>query len=112
MGTSPDFVPYRACCGQQHLGVQCPDGKVMCCICFKRFDVADLSVDPTDGKTWDVCKGCDAEDRGIKPADTGDVRVCGVCGGRIEYYDSPSGSWWAHSEHPADGHDALPQEGS
>ncbi len=33
---------------------------------------------------------------------------CRVCGNRIEFYDSPSGSWWSHLEHPADGHDALP----
>lgn len=53
---SAAFVPWRACCGQQHLIPQCPDGKVMCCLCFDRFDVADLHVTP-DG-TEDVCKMC------------------------------------------------------
>lgn len=51
--------PVRICCGQRHLGPKCPDGKVMCCICFDRFDEEDLMTDPKDGKKWDVCKGCE-----------------------------------------------------
>lgn len=49
--------PVRLCCGQRHNGAMCPDGKVMCCACFERFDQADLVV--LDGDTYDVCKGCE-----------------------------------------------------
>lgn len=52
--------PYRLCCGQPHFGVQCPDGLVMCCICFSRFPVSELHIDPSDGKRVDVCKDCEA----------------------------------------------------
>ena len=55
--------PVRLCCGQRHVGVQCPDGLVMCCLCFKRFPVEGLSVDPNDGKPWDVCIGCRQEEQ-------------------------------------------------
>lgn len=54
--------PTRLCCGQRHYGVQCPDGKVMCCLCFDRFEVAGLSLD--DGDPIDVCKECAAGERG------------------------------------------------
>lgn len=48
--------PVRLCCGQRHSGAQCPDGKAMCCVCFERFDKADLMVE--NGVTYNVCKGC------------------------------------------------------
>jgi hypothetical protein len=51
-----DAPPVRVCCGQRHYGVTCPDGKIMCCVCFERFDKADLMVE--DGTTYDVCRGC------------------------------------------------------
>jgi hypothetical protein len=51
-------APHRLCCGQPHYGPQCPDGLVMCCVCFGRFPVDELTVDPSDGKPWDVCRGC------------------------------------------------------
>lgn len=39
------------------------------------------------------------------------VQRCVTCGGLIEFLD-PTGdglaSWWAHAEHPEDGHDAYP----
>lgn len=57
------LAPVRLCCGQRHVGAQCPDGKVMCCLCFERFDVADLDVDPDDGKPWDACKDCAEKER-------------------------------------------------
>lgn len=50
-------APVRICCGQRHYGSVCPDGKVMCCACFDRFDPADLMVE--DGNTYNVCKGCE-----------------------------------------------------
>lgn len=53
--------PIKLCCGAKmsaHRGPQCPDDKVMCCICFERFQVPDLSVD--EGQSVDVCKSCAA----------------------------------------------------
>lgn len=49
--------PIRLCCFQRHTGVVCPDGKVMCCLCFDRFEVAELFVE-ADGDTYDVCRPC------------------------------------------------------
>jgi hypothetical protein len=60
--TQPFLVtpPVRLCCGQAHWGPVCPDGRVMCCVCFGRFSQDELAVDPEDGKRWDVCRGCEA----------------------------------------------------
>jgi hypothetical protein len=33
---------------------------------------------------------------------------CVRCGGRIGWIDCPTGGWWVHAQHPADGHDADP----
>lgn len=55
------MIPYRPCCGQQHLGVQCPDGLVMCCLCFSRFPVDQLNV-TEDGKPENVCQPCAYEE--------------------------------------------------
>lgn len=33
-----------------------------------------------------------------------------TCGGLIEWISCPTGGWWAHMEHPADGHDAVGRE--
>ena len=52
-------VPVRACCGRRHWTVECPDGLVMCCLCFRRVQVDDLNV--VGGHPEDVCKPC-AED--------------------------------------------------
>ena len=53
-------VPVRLCCGEEHYGAVCPDGKVMCQLCFERFDVDDLNVVSIDfeGQHEDVCKSC------------------------------------------------------
>ncbi|WP_280430010.1 hypothetical protein [Nocardia brasiliensis] len=32
---------------------------------------------------------------------------CEDCGGRIDWIACPTGGWWAHADHPADGHDAV-----
>ena len=48
----------RLCCGKRHLGSVCPDGKVMCCLCFERFDQDQLNV-AANGQKEDVCKKCD-----------------------------------------------------
>jgi hypothetical protein len=50
-------APVRLCCGQRHLGAVCPDGMVMCCVCFYRFSPAGLYVDAQKDR-WDVCLGC------------------------------------------------------
>ena len=49
--------PVRLCCFQRHNGAQCPDGAVMCCLCFYRFPVAMLSIDDS-GDPVDVCIDC------------------------------------------------------
>ena len=49
--------PVRPCCGKRHMTVMCPDGLTMCCICFNRVVLADLTTDP-DGCKVDVCMEC------------------------------------------------------
>lgn len=34
--------------------------------------------------------------------------LCRTCDRTIGYTDSPTGGWWRHDQHPADGHDAVP----
>lgn len=46
------------CCGQRHFGSVCPDGLVVCCVCFSRFTQDQLYTDPADGRPVDVCLGC------------------------------------------------------
>ena len=50
-------IPVRLCCGRRHLGPICPDGKVMCCLCFERVDRDKLNETP-DGLKKDVCIKC------------------------------------------------------
>lgn len=52
-----DVPPVRLCCGMRHVGPACPDGRVMCSICFFRFTQDELWVDP-QGSKWDVCREC------------------------------------------------------
>jgi hypothetical protein len=49
--------PVRLCCGQRHWTVKCPDGLVMCCICFSRVPVTELHADE-HGYIWDTCRDC------------------------------------------------------
>jgi hypothetical protein len=60
-------IPFRVCCGQQHHGPVCPDGLVMCCLCFKRVardrlhiledgDGADVSSAPIYEDVCLICK--------------------------------------------------------
>lgn len=53
-------TPVRLCCGHRHTGPQCPDGLVMCCICFTRVTTARLSTTP-DGDLEDVCIDCEED---------------------------------------------------
>lgn len=34
--------------------------------------------------------------------------ACANCCGPIDWINCPTGGWWAHRQHPADGHDASP----
>lgn len=51
------FGPVRACCGQRHRTVECPDALVMCCLCFHRVRKDQLHV-LDDGSLEDVCIPC------------------------------------------------------
>jgi hypothetical protein len=59
-----EYTPVRTrlCCGQQHAGPVCPDGLVMCCICFTRVTPEDLHAD-ADGSRWDICAQCAAAEQ-------------------------------------------------
>lgn len=37
------------------------------------------------------------------------VTICSVCDGAASWIECPTGGWWAHAAHPADGHDAVAQ---
>lgn len=68
-----DEPPARMCCGKKHWGAVCPDGKVMCCICFERFDIEELSRDE-NGERQDVCQSCkDKEDDRLRETEDREV---------------------------------------
>lgn len=50
-------IPVRSCCGQRHLGAQCPDDLVLCSLCLERVPVDRLNV-TDEGKLEDVCLPC------------------------------------------------------
>lgn len=57
--------PVKVCCGKrqsEHSGAMCPDGTVMCCLCFGRFLTHQLATDESGDKI-DVCLNCDAHDK-------------------------------------------------
>ena len=51
------FGPVRLCCGKRHFGVVCPDGMVMCALCFKRVHQSELSRG-SSGRLENVCQKC------------------------------------------------------
>jgi len=59
-------APVRICCYKRHRGPICPDGLVMCCICFNRVAKEQLALlEEGDGSTTesapiyvDMCKTC------------------------------------------------------
>ena len=55
-------APVRLCCGQRHFGPICPDGKVMCCLCFERKEPSELHI-REDGYKEDVCLNCHEEEK-------------------------------------------------
>jgi hypothetical protein len=52
--------PVRLCCGERHSGVQCPDGLVMCCLCFTRVPLNGLHK--TGSGYEDACLSCAADE--------------------------------------------------
>ena len=62
--------PVRLCCMQRHYGPMCPDGKVMCCLCFDRFPVWALNTGRS-GYIDDVCVWCAEEEHryGLKKSE-------------------------------------------
>ena len=56
------LTPVRLCCGQRHFGSVCPDGMVMCCLCFERVSQDKLNV-ASNGKKEDVCNECAESER-------------------------------------------------
>lgn len=54
--------PIRLCCGKAHSGAMCPDGLVMCVLCFKRVSVDKLNLNE-EGRREDVCQKCADEER-------------------------------------------------
>lgn len=59
-GSAAKDAPVRLCCLQRHWGAVCPDGKVMCQLCYRRYDIKDLTED--DGVPIDVCRRCSAQE--------------------------------------------------
>lgn len=56
-GAAVNEPPVRLCCFQRHSGPICPDGLVMCQLCYGRFEIQDLHM-TEDGTPEDVCKPC------------------------------------------------------
>ena len=50
-------TPVRVCCGQRHASTHCPDGLVMCCLCFERVEEDQLHTDD-EGDPVNVCRPC------------------------------------------------------
>lgn len=61
----PKLPPVRLCCGKRHYGPVCPDGKVMCCVCFERFSIRDLATDERTGIKSDLCHNCNQHMKAI-----------------------------------------------
>jgi hypothetical protein len=61
--------PVRLCCGHRHWGAMCPDGLVMCCICYGRFTPNNLFIDK-DGQKWDMCIPCGEQEVTAKQMET------------------------------------------
>ena len=57
--------PVRPCCGQRHRGVTCPDGTVLCCLCFSRVTKDQLERG-ADGTLRDICHDCDEHEQARK----------------------------------------------
>lgn len=68
-------IPVRLCCGQRHWTVQCPDGKVMCCVCFSRFELEQLHIDE-DGDRENVCIPCAEHNETVRRRLAEGICVC------------------------------------
>lgn len=72
-------APIRLCCGERHFGPVCPDSKVMCCLCFKRFASDALAFDPVIESKVDVCQACyDADQTRVTPPESGPTPMTAV----------------------------------
>ena len=58
----PNPGPIRLCCGQRHWTVACPDGLVLCGMCFHRKPIEEMNVLP-DGARENVCVLCAEDER-------------------------------------------------
>jgi hypothetical protein len=69
VGASPpitmDEAPIRVCCFQRHFGVVCPDGLIMCQLCFARFPKEQLNKLP-DGTYENICSHCAEQEKRMK----------------------------------------------
>ncbi|MGW3711378.1 hypothetical protein ACWDN6_14675 [Streptomyces albogriseolus] len=50
----------------------------------------------------------DRAEAGRQPVPTPPPMVCATCETSVGWVSCPTGGWWAHGSHPADGHDAAP----
>ena len=53
--------PIRLCCGKSHTTALCPDGFVMCQLCYNRVNTSGLHALP-DGTKENVCVKCAAKE--------------------------------------------------
>lgn len=64
------IIPTRLCCGQKHLGDVCPDGTIMCGICFGKFTA----------EQWDnecgCCKECAIKEKDFEFRLTNGMCTC------------------------------------
>lgn len=66
------IIPFRLCCGQQHLGNVCPDNTIMCEICFGKFTA----------EQWDneigCCKECAVKEKDFQFRLNNDLCTCTI----------------------------------
>ena len=89
--------PVRLCCSQRHAGVQCPDGLVMCAICFGRFTLGELNI-TRDGDWEDVCRACAEHERRMmtimRAILRGSMMARGGCSHPPGRAIAWNGEWW------------------
>jgi hypothetical protein len=108
-----NFGTWVAACGQPdpshsvtHFG-----GEITCPGCLASLSDGGIEPDPQPvaAEFLDRLHATTAVEHEDGPEPTprdGEHGTCAACGGAIRYIDCPTGGWWAHETHPADGHDA------
>lgn len=66
------IIPFRLCCGQPHLGDVCPDGTIMCGICFGKF-----TAEQWDNETG-CCKECAIKEKDFEFRLNNDLCTCTI----------------------------------